>query len=260
LGLFYDVMDEKNSSPFLIDSTQNSFNNISCKNDGKDYIVAYNDENNIKINREYKENGKLYTFSESYFWYYDHKFEIMEFLNKKALLTLRNGLKVNVLFINDNVNQTESVVLHNYDYIYNTAEKYNASYSTSLYNRNLLFVYESNINGGTSSDIWAKVAHIENLNFDKELFLKPTNSDYLFTNYPNPFNFSTTIIYQIVAASNIKISIFDILGREIKVLVNEPKNKGTYKVEFNSGGLASGIYFYKLEAFDTKVNKMILLK
>ncbi len=86
-------------------------------------------------------------------------------------------------------------------------------------------------------------------------------------NYPNPFNPFTTIAYQIPEESNVILKVYDIIGRELKALVNEVKDAGIYKTNFNASNLASGIYFYRLEAKSkvsdkhfTKVGKMILLK
>jgi len=58
----------------------------------------------------------------------------------------------------------------------------------------------------------------------------------------------------------VKLAVYDILGNEVRVLVNENQEKGLYEVEFDAIGLASGVYFYKLEAFNTSVKKMLLLK
>ena len=85
-------------------------------------------------------------------------------------------------------------------------------------------------------------------------------------NYPNPFNPTTKIKYSIPAAGVsamkfVQLKIYDILGNEVAVLINEFKPAGTYEVEFNGNGLSSGVYFYKLQAdnfVDTK--KMVLIK
>jgi hypothetical protein len=80
-------------------------------------------------------------------------------------------------------------------------------------------------------------------------------------NYPNPFNPVTTISYSIPAIQNVKLIVYDILGREISTLVNEEKPAGTYSVTFNANRLSSGVYLYRLEAgIFNKVNKMIYLK
>jgi hypothetical protein len=83
----------------------------------------------------------------------------------------------------------------------------------------------------------------------------------LFQNYPNPFNPTTAISYQLSAISHIKLTVFDILGREIETLVNEVKPAGKYSVEWNASSIASGVYFYQLRAGEfVKTKKMILLR
>ncbi|MBA4320576.1 MAG: hypothetical protein C0412_19450, partial [Flavobacterium sp.] len=80
-------------------------------------------------------------------------------------------------------------------------------------------------------------------------------------NYPNPFNPSSVISYQLPVAEHIILRVFDILGREIATLVNEEKQAGKYEVKFDGSGLASGIYFYQLITNKTtKTMKMILQK
>jgi len=80
-------------------------------------------------------------------------------------------------------------------------------------------------------------------------------------NYPNPFNPSTTIDYQVPENAFVTIKIYDILGSEIATLVNELKTPGYYKVNFNAGNFASGVYFFRLTAGKfTQVKKMVLMK
>ena len=83
----------------------------------------------------------------------------------------------------------------------------------------------------------------------------------LLQNYPNPFNPSTIIAYQIAKSGHVSLKIYDLLGREVKTLVNETKKPGNYKIEFNADNLPSGIYFYKIASNGySSVKKMILLK
>lgn len=80
-------------------------------------------------------------------------------------------------------------------------------------------------------------------------------------NYPNPFNPATTIKFAVPVAGLIKLSVYDILGREIKILANENLAAGSYSVNWNASNYPSGIYFYRLEGSDfTETKKMILLK
>ncbi len=83
----------------------------------------------------------------------------------------------------------------------------------------------------------------------------------LYNNYPNPFNPATTISYSISKASFVTLKIYDLLGREIATLVNGEKPAGYYKIEFNAGKLASGVYLYRMEANNfSETKKFILMK
>jgi len=93
------------------------------------------------------------------------------------------------------------------------------------------------------------------------------NDFKLYQNYPNPFNPSTKIKFTIpvtlsgVEGSPVSLKVYDILGNEIAVLVNEEKPAGNYEVTFDASTLPSGVYFYRLRAGAFgKTNKMILIK
>jgi len=80
-------------------------------------------------------------------------------------------------------------------------------------------------------------------------------------NYPNPFNPVTNIKFAIPKSRFVKLIVFDILGREVVILVNEVLSAGTYKADWDASMYSSGVYFYKLESIDyTDVKKMILVK
>ena len=80
-------------------------------------------------------------------------------------------------------------------------------------------------------------------------------------NYPNPFNPLTQIEFSIKEAGNVKLTIYDILGREVQILVNEEMAAGSYKTQFDAANLASGIYFYRIESGKfNSLKKMMLLK
>ncbi len=80
-------------------------------------------------------------------------------------------------------------------------------------------------------------------------------------NYPNPFNPQTTINYTLQIRSYVKLSVFDVSGREVKTLVNQSQDKGEQSVIFDASGLASGIYIYKLKAGSFKQSfKMVVLR
>jgi hypothetical protein len=100
---------------------------------------------------------------------------------------------------------------------------------------------------------------------------KQTNVKYgnfeIYQNYPNPFNPNTLIRFNLPFSSNVKIEVFNSLGEKVKELLNEQRSAGSYDLNFNSSGLASGVYFYRIEAksIDSKSEfrdskKMVLLK
>ena len=101
---------------------------------------------------------------------------------------------------------------------------------------------------------------IDNSTFSDEVNLLPEHFQ-LCQNYPNPFNPSTTISYSVPIKNIISIKIYDVLGNEVVVLVDEEKFVGKYEVEYEASGLTSGIYFYQLiSGRFAETKKMILLK
>ena len=101
---------------------------------------------------------------------------------------------------------------------------------------------------------------------DVSEFTSEVNAYGLSNNYPNPFNPSTVISYQLPVSGDVTLKVFDVLGNEIATLLDEYKPAGNYEIEFNVAQIsrpeiASGIYFYQLKAGDfIETKKMILLK
>jgi hypothetical protein len=80
-------------------------------------------------------------------------------------------------------------------------------------------------------------------------------------NYPNPFNPTTTIKYSIPETGNVELRVYDIIGNEVAILVDETKAPGSYEIPFDASKLASGIYIYSLRAANfVQTKKMILMK
>ena len=80
-------------------------------------------------------------------------------------------------------------------------------------------------------------------------------------NYPNPFNPSTQITYRLVQNSNVVLKVYNLLGKEVAVLVDEQKEAGIHKVNFDAASLPSGVYLYKIETAGLiKTKKMMLMK
>jgi hypothetical protein len=78
-------------------------------------------------------------------------------------------------------------------------------------------------------------------------------------NYPNPFNPMTSVEWRMPNSAHVSLSVYDPLGREVAVLVNEKKDAGTYSVQWDASARASGIYFYTLQAGTFRETKRMLL-
>lgn len=114
-------------------------------------------------------------------------------------------------------------------------------------------------NGEIASDILMKKGMLNLVNID------PVNEiaeGYeLSQNYPNPFNPTTNFEFKIAALGFVKLTIYDIMGKEVATLINKEMNAGTYNVTFDGSALTSGTYFYKLEAGDfSETKKMLMIK
>lgn len=94
----------------------------------------------------------------------------------------------------------------------------------------------------------------EEMTFEKNTFM-------LHSVYPNPFNPTTSIRYDLKNAGKVRLSVTNVLGQEVQVLTNELKSKGSYSTSWNAAGMASGVYFLRLQTADgIQVQKMTLIK
>ncbi|MCB9207182.1 MAG: T9SS type A sorting domain-containing protein [Ignavibacteriales bacterium] len=144
----------------------------------------------------------------------------------------------------------------------NSGWKFNGWYEKQLFvSEDSVFIFVVTC----SRELIAKFEQIyTDINFNEPL---PDNYN-LSQNYPNPFNPTTKIQYSIPSAgqndiltNNIKLSVYDALGKEVTTLVNEHKSAGTYEVTFNASQLPSGIYYYELIAGNfIQTRKMVLMK
>lgn len=114
-------------------------------------------------------------------------------------------------------------------------------------------------NGDISSDIFMKRGILNLVNIEP---VTETAEGYeLSQNYPNPFNPSTNFEFKIANPGLVKLTVYDIMGKEVAVLINKEMNTGTYNVTFNGSTLTSGTYFYKLESSDfSETKKMLMVK
>jgi hypothetical protein len=134
------------------------------------------------------------------------------------------------------------------------------SYKILSYKNDYLLIFGGTLvpSNDIDSSIIIKYSDITGINNNNHV---ENVKNILFNNYPNPFNSNTIIKYQVDKYSLVEIKIFDILGREIKTLVNETLQPGSYEVTFDGSNLASGVYLYKLttEGF-SETKKMLMIK
>ncbi len=141
-----------------------------------------------------------------------------------------------ISFVNGNGTSTKS---HEYSYVDGNLESGNYSYRLKQVDFNGSYEYSNVV----------------------EASINAPNKFELAQNFPNPFNPTTKISFSVPSNSNVKLTVYNLLGQEITTLVNGFMKAGSHTVEFNATNMNSGLYFYKLESNGlTQVKKMMLLK
>ncbi|MDP4116709.1 MAG: YCF48-related protein [Bacteroidota bacterium] len=152
-----------------------------------------------------------------------------------------------ILYTSDGGNSWDEKLLTNYTYC--TAALQNIKF----YGNNLGWAV-----GGNGAILHTTNGGVVFADGDKNVHVKEYS---LSQNYPNPFNPSTTINYTLAKPGVVTLKLFDMLGKEEAVLVNERKEAGNYGYEFKNSGLSSGVYFYTLRINDyVQTKKMVFLK
>lgn len=144
---------------------------------------------------------------------------------------------------------------------------------SSFSNSSSLNVYDIKVNNhtllvGGRFDLAGEVVSSNFAIWNMQGVINPTESYdkapekfYLHQNYPNPFNPTTNIRFELIEPSSVKLTVFNILGKEITTMINEKLNAGTYDFTFDASGLASGIYLYRIQTNSSVLTKkMMLLK
>lgn len=131
-------------------------------------------------------------------------------------------------------------------------------------NPNSYTFIDKNLNSGIYNYRLKQVdynGNFEYLNLSNAVAIGVPNKFSLAQNYPNPFNPTTTILFGVPNDGLVTMKIYDINGKEVKTLVNEPKTAGYYTTVFNASGLSSGVYFYKLTSGNFVIaKKMVIMK
>jgi len=245
------------TSIFLDSSNNNTISNNDCSITSNSIILISSNDNTITENK-----CALYGYS----------------------LSLRNSSN-NIIYMNNFISSLSSVI-SSYDsstniwcspaelnYRYNGASYTN--YLGNYYNKHDLT--DSNGDGITDStynlpgdepdDNYSLAATIDNYSINPVSVEFPSISDpnlkggiQLKQNYPNPFNPSTMIKYQLATAGHVVMTIYNLAGQEVAILVNKIQPLGEYEVTWQPKGLPSGLYFYKLQVGDYSVTKKLLLQ
>jgi hypothetical protein len=179
-----------------------------------------------------------------------------------------DSYKIHKMFISE-ISINPSTVKLNYsvesgnfqqvDMTYDGTLRYNYVFPDLSNNQNIEFYFTySDMSGGNYREPVS--GNYGQLVLDVEEDNNPANF-VLYQNYPNPFNPATTIKYQIPEDGFVTIKIYDILGNEVKTLINEQKSKGSYSLMLDSSDLVSGVYIYRIQVNNfTSAKKMMVLK
>lgn len=187
---------------------------------------------------------------------------------KGIIRSTNNGLSWDQILYNKPVvtvfAENNGMVITGFDSIYLSTDKGNnwVSISHNLENENQI----TDIKMNTDGDLFFATYRTGLYKVDIITSVKDENngvfSSYqLSQNYPNPFNPITIIKFSMPFSDFVQVKVYDILGKQLQMLVNDYKQAGTYEVEFNSTDLPSGVYFYRMTTSDfSETKKMLLLR
>ncbi|MFQ5753789.1 MAG: YCF48-related protein, partial [bacterium] len=124
-----------------------------------------------------------------------------------------------------------------------------------------LFMLNKDLGWAVGSDGWIFKYESDDITSVSNTTVNGPSDFRLFQNYPNPFNPTTTINYFLPFREEIEISVFNVLGKKVKVLFSGKQNPGLHQIEFNGSDLSSGVYFYQLRAKSfVETKKSLLIK
>ncbi len=230
--------DTDNISMEYFDKKWNSFEGITnVTNYSESFYQALKPKISIDLNNDF-----IISWFEKY-EYYSHPGKYTIQAQKYS-----DNKKIGSSFVIANLNSNIPYTLYNYSTKLIGKRIYSAWCDLDSINQN-------------SVDVWANVIELEETIISVQTTKKLNNKFTLEQNYPNPFNPTTRINYSISHNDKVSLILYDVVGREIKKIVNKYQIAGSYTVEFNASNLANGLYFYVLrsgEYLDTR--KTILLK
>ena len=235
---------------------------------------------NQKIDSSFSVNGYSFSSNESFYTNYGYNFNINSvslyyvFQNPgvdKITITSPNAVPLSLInFAAYQVSEesTSGLIIEGW---YNSILKYSRSFSNifswEILTLNYSYINKIEIKLDSSASGSLTDYDFDNFTFRSNITSASVDSSLipqsyrLSQNFPNPFNPTTKIYYSIPKSNLVTIKIFNILGREVKTLLDEHENAGNYNVVFNASGLSSGVYFCRLQSGDfVSTKKMILIK
>ena len=264
-GLLYNQFGEPVSDSMLVASfgPHDRFYSVSGQYDiNGNYIVCVYKNYKVYIKRHYEKEYSFTienSFPSNYYRSYYPQPQIVLFRNRKAYVTWINNNLLFGSYFNDNIQTAILHRLHRFSFPALPID-IEISNGAAIHGNRLFFTFTKHSQNESGYDVWANVKDLQDISFDKEVLRPPVKADVLYPSYPNPFNATTTIPYKVFAYHKVRIAIYNTLGQLVRVLVDRYHEKGFYEVEFDASALASGLYFCRMEAFDTQVQKLLLIK
>jgi hypothetical protein len=193
-------------------------------------------------------------------------FSLPQIVTKRGVAENTSAFSYYGILVMEKYVRTDSMLIFSMDYVLSdtvksTGYNRNACIGSDMFwigrNYSVLTVWESNRSG--RSHIYSRLVELINVGVEPPI-LSPSSFE-LEQNYPNPFNPKTNFRFTIAHSELVSLRVFDLLGREVAVIVDEYMTPGVYLKQWNANSIANGIYFYRLTAGSfTDTKKLVLLK
>ena len=269
MGQFFDQAGQAYGDKFtVLPEFYSPGTQIACRMRSPDeYAIAVYSSAGLRVLRYYRINDKPVVFKNHYhFNYFSYNFTlrvgIYKFENRKLLLLYKSSdTGINALYFNDNKNTVKMFNLFHFTFPTGITyfDRDLLDYSAAVSGDQLFFAYESNRHGGSDFDIWARIYALDGIDFSPEPYYDVRNlfDELILQNAPNPFSGTTRITYYLPTVERLKLTVYNVLGQKVAVLLDEVQDAGWHEAIFDASHLPSGIYFCRLEGFHQKTIAMI---
>jgi len=241
---------------------------IACRmRSTEEYAIALYSNAGLNVLRHYRINDNPVVLKNYYrfghlLYSFGLRVGIYKFENRKLLLLYRSSAKgINAIYFNDNKNTVKMFDIFHFTFptgiLYFDRDL--LDYSAAVSGDQLFFAYESNRHGASDFDIWARIYALDGLDFSPEPYYDVRNifDEVIVQNAPNPFSGVTRISYYLPTVERLKVTVYNVLGQKVAVLLDEVQDAGWHETLFDASHLPSGIYFCRLEGFHQKTITLI---